>query len=257
MNAVLTLAVVTTATATEGEKPIEPVTNTPPTLTTKAQKLSPLPRHKSYMELKTEWETKRQLEQKKELEAIEKELHRRAVKKQKEEEARKKAEQARKLAEQQAKKKAEQERARKLVKQESTTITSRLVELGVSNASYYANLANTYGKQYNIDPVWLLAMMKTESNFNANATSSHGARGVMQILPATGQAMGVSDSSQLYNPEISVRYAAKYLDYLRSRFGSLQMATIAYNQGEGNVQNGTYRTWYLDKINANYHILAR
>jgi soluble lytic murein transglycosylase-like protein len=119
---------------------------------------------------------------------------------------------------------------------------------------YLVDLAIKYGMEYNIDAVWIVAMMKTESNFNPNAVSSHGAIGVMQMLPSTGRALGVSPG-ELYNPETNVRTCVKYLAQLRAQFGDLRMATIAYNQGEGNVRNGTYRTWYYDKVMQNYQSL--
>jgi soluble lytic murein transglycosylase-like protein len=99
-------------------------------------------------------------------------------------------------------------------------------------------------------------MAKTESNFNPHAVSSHEAVGIMQILPSTARALGVSPSS-LTNPEVSFSTSAKYLAMLQSQFGSLRMATVAYNQGEGNVRNGSYRTWYYDKVQANYNTLKR
>lgn len=51
-----------------------------------------------------------------------------------------------------------------------------------SSAKLYVDLCVQYGKEYNIDPVWLLAIMKTESTFKNNVVSSAGARGLMQFL---------------------------------------------------------------------------
>lgn len=136
------------------------------------------------------------------------------------------------------------------------TVATKLKRLGVTNASYYASLAVKYGKQYNIDPLWILAMVKTESNFNPRARSSHEAIGLMQILPSTARALGVSPST-LTNPEVSIKTGTRYLSMMQRQFGSLRMATIAYNQGEGNVRRGTYRTWYYSKVQANYNAIKR
>jgi soluble lytic murein transglycosylase-like protein len=46
----------------------------------------------------------------------------------------------------------------------------------------------------------------------------------------------------------------RYLAYLRDRFsGNLRTATIAYNQGEGNVARDTYQTWYYESVSKHYH----
>lgn len=137
-------------------------------------------------------------------------------------------------------------------------LVSRLKEHGVShdNAVLYVSLANRYGSQYGIDRVWILAMMKTESNFNANAVSSHGAVGLMQMLPNTAEKFGIS-RIQLFNPETNVMVCVKYLHYLKNKFGSIDLATIAYNQGEGNVAKGTYHLGYLYRVKHNYNLLLR
>jgi soluble lytic murein transglycosylase-like protein len=138
------------------------------------------------------------------------------------------------------------------------SLINKLISYGVSpsNANLYVNLATQYGKQYKIDRAWILAMMKTESNFNPEAVSSHGAIGLMQMLPSTAKSFGIS-SSQLFNPSINVQTCTKYLAYLRDQFGSLELATIAYNQGEGNVRRGSYNTRYFYKVKQNYQSLIR
>ena len=123
------------------------------------------------------------------------------------------------------------------------------------SAKLYVDLAVQTGQQYGIDPLWLLAMMETESTFNKNAVSSDGARGLMQFLPSTAKGLGVSDPSRLHDPRTSVNLSATYLADLTRRTGSLKMATVAYNQGIGNVQRGTYKTWYYDKVSTKHRNL--
>jgi len=84
------------------------------------------------------------------------------------------------------------------------------------------------------------ALMRQESFFKETATSRSNAKGLMQIMPATGkelaQRMGVTDYS-LYTPNISIRLGTKFLAYLlKSNEGQLKWASIAYNGGPGNLR---------------------
>ena len=122
-------------------------------------------------------------------------------------------------------------------------------------AKLYVDLAYKYGEIYLVEPLWLLAMMETESTFNSSAVSSEGALGLMQILPSTAVYLGLDNPNDLYYPRTSVELAAQYLNELSRQTGSLKMATVAYNQGIGNVERGTYRTAYYDKVLVKYRNL--
>ncbi len=76
-------------------------------------------------------------------------------------------------------------------------------------------LARRYAWDYGFDWRLLVAVMFEESRFDPRAQSEAGARGLMQMLPATARALGVRD---LYDPAQAVRAGAKYLDRLRGRF---------------------------------------
>jgi soluble lytic murein transglycosylase len=89
----------------------------------------------------------------------------------------------------------------------------------------------------------LYALLRQESLFNPGATSWVGARGLAQVMPATGQGiaqnLGVTDfhETDLYRPAVSIRFGAFYLGYQqRAMNGSLQAALSAYNGGPGNAQ---------------------
>lgn len=98
---------------------------------------------------------------------------------------------------------------------------------------------------YDVDPYLVAAMIETESNWHPNAASQPGARGLMQVMPATADdmaQMGLVDSSQfdpdgLDDPETNIMYGCAYMRYLIDYFGgSTDYAVAAYNAGMSNVE---------------------
>lgn len=93
-----------------------------------------------------------------------------------------------------------------------------------------------------IDGYLLAAVIKTESNFNPRAESVKGARGLMQVMPDTGQwvarRVGIPNYSPdlLYSPEVNIKIGAFYMsDLYREYNGSTTLVLAAYNAGRGNV----------------------
>lgn len=92
-------------------------------------------------------------------------------------------------------------------------------------------------KIYGYDPMFVTALIITESSFNNKARSNRGAMGLMQILPRTGLALASEKEMEwkgnptLYNPEINIALGTYYLNKLQSRFGDLSLALEAYNHG--------------------------
>ncbi|CAA9373557.1 transglycosylase SLT domain-containing protein [uncultured Nocardioides sp.] len=96
----------------------------------------------------------------------------------------------------------------------------------------YADAFNTAGRAHGVSPLLLSAVARQESGFDADAVSSAGAQGLMQLMPATAKGLGVTDS---FNPTQAVDGAARLLKDLMTRFGSTELALAAYNAGPGAV----------------------
>lgn len=89
-------------------------------------------------------------------------------------------------------------------------------------------------RAYGVDVNLLKAIAKAESGFNADATSSAGAMGVMQLMPGTAQSLGVTDP---YDARQNIMGGAKYIsDKLNAYGGDVTLALASYNAGSGNVE---------------------
>ena len=87
--------------------------------------------------------------------------------------------------------------------------------------------------RHKVDYALVKAVIKTESNFNPQAVSRVGAKGLMQIMPATATALGIDNS---FHPEDNVQGGVRHLRYLLDLFkGDLNLALAAYNAGEKEV----------------------
>ena len=98
-----------------------------------------------------------------------------------------------------------------------------------------------HAREHDLDPALIAAVIYQESKFRPSAKSSSGAIGLMQLTPATAQrdrdphGGSAFRTSDLYNPEINIRYGAWYLDNLFKKYGSERLVLAAYNAGQGNV----------------------
>jgi soluble lytic murein transglycosylase-like protein len=99
--------------------------------------------------------------------------------------------------------------------------------------------------RYGLTTEVLLAVIETESGFDPRAVSRAGARGLMQLMPATGQEMaGVLDiewtgDEMLHDPEINIRLGSEYLYRMFKRFNHADNALAAYNAGPARVDGLT------------------
>ena len=88
-------------------------------------------------------------------------------------------------------------------------------------------------EKYNVDINLLKAIAKAESGFNPSATSSAGAMGIMQLMPATAKALGISDA---YDAHDNIMGGAQVIaQNLKKYDGDISLALAAYNAGGGNV----------------------
>jgi soluble lytic murein transglycosylase len=105
----------------------------------------------------------------------------------------------------------------------------------------YEQIVRGHARNYDLDPALLAAVIYQESKFNANARSSSGAIGLMQLLPDTAKGIAIHTGGtafrvdDLYDPEINIRYGAWYLRHLLQKYGDERTALAAYNAGQDNV----------------------
>ena len=105
----------------------------------------------------------------------------------------------------------------------------------------YDAIVRGHAANYRLNAALLAAVIDEESKFNADAKSRTGAIGLMQLQPATAKGIALRTGgsrfvlSDLYKPEINVRYGAWYLRYLLDKYGDERTALAAYNAGQENV----------------------
>ena len=105
----------------------------------------------------------------------------------------------------------------------------------------YEQIVRAHAKNYRLDPALLAAVIYQESKFEADAKSEAGAIGLMQLQPETAKGIALRTggsrfrTSDLYTPEINVRYGSWYLRHLLNKYDNERLALAAYNAGQSNV----------------------
>jgi soluble lytic murein transglycosylase-like protein len=112
--------------------------------------------------------------------------------------------------------------------------TGKLVRtVVVHNPAALAAAVDRVAAQQALPPELVHSVIKSESNYNPNAVSPKGARGLMQLVPATARRFGVDDQ---LNPVQNLQGGARYLKYLLDLYhGDQTLALAAYNAGENTV----------------------
>lgn len=104
---------------------------------------------------------------------------------------------------------------------------------GYASASQYPasgiqELIRSYSSMYRLDEDLVYAVIKAESDFNPNAVSSKGARGLMQLMPGTAAEMGVTN---IFDPAQNIAGGTQYLAKMMDLFHDRSLALAAYNAG--------------------------
>jgi len=104
-----------------------------------------------------------------------------------------------------------------------------------SLSSPYSSQILAAAKEHQVDPAFIAAVIKVESNGHVYAVSRKGARGLMQLMPATARRLGVKSP---FDPRDNIRGGVAYLAELAERFGETNADLIlaAYNAGERAVE---------------------
>jgi soluble lytic murein transglycosylase-like protein len=128
-------------------------------------------------------------------------------------------------------------------------VKSRRPEIADTDAWHISEVILQESSRHELDPLLILALIQTESNFHNAAVSPMGARGLMQIMPETGRHLADALHRErgwrpadfrpewLDDPSHNIRLGTFYLHGLRKRFQDLNLALIAYNLGPGEVQS--------------------
>ncbi len=113
-------------------------------------------------------------------------------------------------------------------------------------------------KRYKVDPCLVKAIIMAESGYNPKAISKRGAKGLMQLMPSTAEALGVED---IFNPKENISGGIRYFKQLVKRFdGNVKLALAAYNAGSQKVRH--YRgippfkstQYYIQKVFKYYEL---
>ena len=120
----------------------------------------------------------------------------------------------------------------------------------------------TESRKYGYDPLFLTALIITESSFNNWAKSNRNAHGLMQLKPTTAVALASETDLKwkgtptLYDPKKNIALGAYYLNKMVARFGDLTLALEAYNQGPSRLsrflRKGYLPNRYSGKVLKNY-----
>lgn len=109
-------------------------------------------------------------------------------------------------------------------------------DLSLPSSSPYSSHILSAAKEHKVDPAFIAAVIRAESNGVPTAISRKGARGLMQLMPATARRLGVR---RPFDPKDNIRGGAAYLAELAERFGETRpdLVLAAYNAGERAVED--------------------
>lgn len=129
-----------------------------------------------------------------------------------------------------------------------------------------AEVIYSESKKYQYDPLFVMAVILTESSFKKGQRSSYGARGLMQVVPFVGKDVapraGVdwTGKGTLFEPRSNIKLGTHHLFEQILKFGDVKKAIVAYNVGEGTLRKLMRKQKplpqnYLNKVLKNYDML--
>lgn len=138
-----------------------------------------------------------------------------------------------------------------------TIVHSPILSLKEGKISHYDNLFKKYAQEIGWDWRLLASLAYTESNFDTAVVSWAGARGLMQLMPATARAMGIPDGKET-NAEESIKGAVKYIGLMEKSFRGIpdqsqriDFILASYNAGYGHITDAMA---LADKYGKDKHI---
>lgn len=122
---------------------------------------------------------------------------------------------------------------RLIIRTRPKTYSAALKRMG-ANKKKYAPIILAAADKYEVDAALIHAVIRAESAYQADAVSSAGAVGLMQLMPGTAKQYGASERT---DPKQNIFAGTRYLKYLMSLFPkNLKLAIAAYNAGENTVK---------------------
>ena len=144
-------------------------------------------------------------------------------------------------------------------------IEPRITKLSPIESRHLAEVIIEECEKDGVDPLFVIAVIDAESNFDIEAVSPTGARGLMQLVPSTFRE--VSDAKRMFDPEENVRAGIRYIRRLwdagYGRRGGPESVLLAYNQGP-NMASAVFRNGskmpeeahiYIPRVMARYRAL--
>ena len=115
----------------------------------------------------------------------------------------------------------------------------------------YEDIVKEYSKKYEVDEFFIYAIIKAESNFNENANSNKGAKGLMQLMLSTandiGEELNISvNEENIFKPQINIELGIKYISELIDKYSNFGLALAAYNAGSGKVDSWISKEILMD-----------
>ena len=134
------------------------------------------------------------------------------------------------------------------------------VEGDVTDLASIHALIEKHAEENNLDPALIRSIIDQESKFDHRAVSRAGARGLMQLMPATARSLGVRNS---FDPEENIRAGVRHFRSLMNRFNDdLELSLAAYNAGEsivsrlGRIPDYRETREYVASVKRKYEIIG-